>query len=125
MHRRYRHALEQLGQLNSDGVAPLMPHEQVRDFFYSNTYIDALDVPAEKLAAELGPRRNDVRDALAARLREQHRIRVVERDQQSLGALHRFDPDSGVLARRRRTCARTSRRSGSPASWRCSSSSRC
>jgi XRE family transcriptional regulator, fatty acid utilization regulator len=98
MHRRYRHALEQLGQLNSDDAAPLMPHEQVRDYFYSNTYIDALDVRAEQLAAELGPRRIDLRDALATRLREQHRIRVVERDQQALGALHWFDGDSGVLA---------------------------
>ena len=98
MHRRYRHALEQLGQLNSDEAAPLMPHEQVRDYFYSNTYIDALDVRAEQLATDLGPRRIDLRDALAARLRDQHRIRVVERDQQALGALHWFDGDSGVLA---------------------------
>src|SRR6201992_784096 len=35
LHRRYRHALEQLGQLSADDAAPLMPHEQVRDFFYS------------------------------------------------------------------------------------------
>jgi XRE family transcriptional regulator, fatty acid utilization regulator len=98
MHRRYRHALEQLGQLNSDGVAPLMPHEQVRDYFYSNTYIGTLDVPAEKVIGSLGTRRNDLRDALAARLRDEHHIRVIEREQTSLGALHRFDPDSGVLA---------------------------
>jgi XRE family transcriptional regulator, fatty acid utilization regulator len=97
MHRRYRHALEQLGQASTDGGAPLMPHEQARDYFYSNTYIGALDRPAEKLAGELGVSGNEVRDALASRLREQHRVRVVERDQQSLGALHRFDPDSGVL----------------------------
>jgi predicted transcriptional regulator/transcriptional regulator with XRE-family HTH domain len=97
MHRRYRHALEQLGQYNNTGAAPLMPHEQVRDYFYSNTYIDALDVAAEQLATELGPRRSDCRDALIARLRDKHRVRVIERDQQSLGALHRFDPDSGVL----------------------------
>jgi XRE family transcriptional regulator, fatty acid utilization regulator len=98
MHRRYRHALEQLGQLNSDGAAPLMPHEQVRDYFYSNTYIAALDVAAEKLASEFGSRRHDLRGALADRLRERHRIRVIERDQHSLGALHRFDPESAVLA---------------------------
>jgi predicted transcriptional regulator/transcriptional regulator with XRE-family HTH domain len=98
MHRRYQHALEQLGQLNSDDAAPLMPHEQVRDFFYSHTYLDALDGPAEEVAAELGTRSNEVRDALVARLRERHQIRVVERDQHSLGALHRFDPDTGVLA---------------------------
>jgi predicted transcriptional regulator/transcriptional regulator with XRE-family HTH domain len=98
MHRRYRHALEQLGQLSADGSAPLMPHEQVRDFFYSNLYIGVLDDPAEKLAAEFGPRRVDVRDSLVSRLREQHQVRVVERDYQSLAALHRFDPDTGVLA---------------------------
>ncbi len=98
LHRRYRHALEQLGQLSAEDAAPLMPHEQVRDYFYSHTYIDELDTRAEQLAAELGLRRHEIRDQLAARLRDKHGLRVIERDQQTLGALHRYDPDTGVLA---------------------------
>src|ERR1700710_1419200 len=60
MHRRYRHALEQLGQLSADGVAPLMPHEQVRDYFYSNTYIGSLDVVDRNVGGHLGARAADL-----------------------------------------------------------------
>jgi hypothetical protein len=123
LHRRYRHAVEQLGQLSDDGTAPLMPHEQVREFFYSNTYLDAVDTAAERLATELNLRRHHVREALAARLRERHRVRVVEREQQSIGSLHRFDADTGVLVLPSHL-RRTSRRSGWPANWVCWSSCR-
>lgn len=97
LHQRYRRAIEQLGQLSADGSAPLMPHEQVRDFFYSHTYLDELDTPAEQLAAELAATHRDMRGALVARLHEKHGLRVVERPQQSVGVLHRYDPESRVL----------------------------
>ena len=54
LHRRYRHAREQLAELSLDGATPLMPHEQVRDFFYHRPYIDELDVVAEETATQLG-----------------------------------------------------------------------
>jgi predicted transcriptional regulator len=75
-----------------------MPHEQVRDFFYTHTYIDPLDRAAEELAGELGLHRGLLLPALAARLKDKHGLRLVERDPDRLHALHRFDPDAGVLA---------------------------
>lgn len=98
LHRRYRHALEQLSQVSAEDAAPLMPHEQVRDYFYSHTYIDELDRKAEDMAAALGLRRHEIRDQLAAYLKQEHGIRVVERDPETLRGLHQYDPDTGVLA---------------------------
>ena len=97
LHGRYRQALEQLGQLSAEESAPLMPHEQVRDFFYSSPYIHQLDVIAERVAANLNQQPGGLRMALAARLKEIHGLRVVERDSEKLGALHRYDPETRVL----------------------------
>ncbi len=97
LHRLHQQALEQLGQLSAEESAPLLPYEQVRDYFYSHTYIGSLDTAAERLANELSARRGELLSALANRLKQQHRLRLVEGDQESLGALHRFDPESGVL----------------------------
>jgi hypothetical protein len=67
LHRRYRHAREQLAELSLDGATPLMPHEQVRDFFYHRPYIDELDVVAEETATQLGSAGAGLRTGLAER----------------------------------------------------------
>src|SRR5207248_11164162 len=77
---------------------PLMPYEQVRDFFYSHTYLHELDMAAEQMSEELGHHRGEIRPALAQRLRDKHGVHVLERDQQALGALHRYDQANRVLA---------------------------
>jgi predicted transcriptional regulator/transcriptional regulator with XRE-family HTH domain len=98
LHHRYRHAYEQLSRLSSDGTAPLMPYEQVRDFFYSHPYLHELDTAAEQMSEQLGHHRGEIRPALAQRLRDNHGVHVLERDQQALGALHRYDATNRVLA---------------------------
>ena len=98
LHRKHQHALEQLSQLSVVGSAPLMPHEQVRDFFYSNSYIDEIDRLAEDLVSQLDARRGNVLAQLADRLSTRHSVRVLEGDELKVGALHRYDPDSRVLA---------------------------
>ncbi len=76
-----------------------MPHEEARDFFYSRSnYIHELDSPAEVLAEQMSSRHPSATAAISDRLRRQHGVRLVARDQDQLGALHRFDPDTRVLA---------------------------
>jgi transcriptional regulator with XRE-family HTH domain len=98
LHRRYRHAREQLAELSVDSTTPHMPHEQVRDFFYHRPYIDELDVEAEGIAMQLGGAGAGLRAALAERLREKHGVRVIQRDQETLRALHTYHADTQVLA---------------------------
>jgi XRE family transcriptional regulator, fatty acid utilization regulator len=98
LHRRYRHAREQLAELSIDSTTPHMPHEQVRDFFYHRPYIDELDMEAEGIATQLGGAGAGLRAALAERLRDKHGVRVIQRDQETLRALHTYHVDTQVLA---------------------------
>lgn len=96
LYRRHHLALDQLGQLSNDATASLMPHEQVRDFFYRHTYLDELDRSAEALSTELGPHHRQLLPALARRLSERHDVAVVEHDDPA-DALHQYDPNTRVL----------------------------
>ncbi|KPM55430.1 Cro/Cl family transcriptional regulator [Frankia sp. R43] len=100
LHRRYRDAMTFLETLTDSRVeAPvLMPHEQVRDFFYRRqNYIDELDRAAEELASAIGTRRGEVRRKLRAHLEDRHGIRVVTRRGGEPGETHVYDGGERTL----------------------------
>ncbi|AJK67908.1 putative HTH-type transcriptional regulator [Corynebacterium marinum DSM 44953] len=112
MHRRYRNVRDKLsiatdtrrlaGPINSSpGAQALsMPHDEVRDFFYSRqNYLDDLDTSAESIAGELGVERFSIRgteDAIAERLRQHHGIEISTSSDLN-GTLHSLDRETGHL----------------------------
>ncbi|PKW16728.1 hypothetical protein A8926_4602 [Saccharopolyspora spinosa] len=100
LHHRYREAIENIATLVSeqglDRTAAQQPHEEIRDWFYRRSnHVAELDVPAEKLAAELRLVPGEVRAGLTAGLRERHGVKVVA---ESIGAeQHWFDPVNRVM----------------------------
>lgn len=76
-----------------------MPHDEVRDFFYTRqNYLDGLDHWAENVAAELDVTPFGIQAterALAARLSERHGITITQTKEE--GVLHRFDARAGVV----------------------------
>ena len=106
LRRRYRDMLDHTSALLDGRGSPevdvppaMMPHEQVRDFFYDRqNYIAPLDEEAERIAAELAPRAADLRVGLAARLRDLHGVRVVQQPARpSSGELRAYDAATRVL----------------------------
>jgi predicted transcriptional regulator/transcriptional regulator with XRE-family HTH domain len=100
---KHREALERVDLLSHqlDGARdahaaslPLMPHEEVRDFFYARSnYIDELDRVAERIASDEALKPGETFDALARRLDKLHGIKVsIERED--------GDDPAGVLQRR-------------------------
>jgi predicted transcriptional regulator/transcriptional regulator with XRE-family HTH domain len=82
LHRRYRSLTDQLASLSRDQteLSTLMPHEEVRDFFYERgNYIDSLDRAAEHFAESLGMTRSNRHEVLLDRLRT-HGVRVSVED---------------------------------------------
>lgn len=87
MHRQLREALERADVLGERLGAsardlstplPLMPFEEVRDFFYSrHNYIDELDTAAEQLFKSSKLQVGDTASGLAARLERKHGVKVV------------------------------------------------
>lgn len=88
--------------------AAVVPHEEVRDFFYRrHNHIAELEEHAEELAATIGLRRGEVRRVLADRLRDAHGVRLARLDDPPptrTGAargepaeLHRYDPVERIL----------------------------
>lgn len=106
LHRRYRNAVEStVALVTEDGrgthgsaAAPL-PHEEVRDFFYEReNYVPELDERAEKMHAELGLRRGEVRNGLRDRLTGHYGVTVTsEGIDESQGQQHRYEPEGRVL----------------------------
>jgi len=81
LHRRYRSLTDQLAAATREQPegASLMPHEEVRDFFYDHrNYIDDLDRTAEQFADKIGLNDEPKRDVLVRRLGQTHGVRVVE-----------------------------------------------
>lgn len=87
LHRRYRAVAEQaqammaglgLGDGETPGLAPLLPYEQVRDFFFAhhNHFLE-LDLAAEDLFARAGLVIGDVAVGLTDYLARRHDIRVL------------------------------------------------
>lgn len=99
LHRRHRDAMLQLESLTDGRSQPVtsLPHERVRDFFYSRqNYFDTVDRAAERLAASIGTRRGEVRRFLKSHLEAHHDIRVVAK-RDVLDHTHTFDPDTRIL----------------------------
>ncbi len=79
LHRRYRSLTDQLAIATRDQPdhATLMPHEEVRDFFYDRgNYIDSLDRAAEGVSERIDLTGGDPQEALSARLRHAHGVNV-------------------------------------------------
>lgn len=87
LHDRYRGAMERANLLaarfgDDAPTAPLMPFEEVRDFFYARrNHIDVLDRTAERLFNESGGAIGDMSGALVRRFKRKHGISVlIDRD---------------------------------------------
>ncbi|WKD56753.1 anaerobic benzoate catabolism transcriptional regulator [Corynebacterium capitovis DSM 44611] len=104
MHRRYSNARDKLTLATDSRVSAsetlAMPHDEVRDFFYSRqNYLDDIDHYAESLAAQLGISRFGIHEtevALLERITVRHNIEVRIRPTDN-GILHLLDPARGVL----------------------------
>ena len=92
----------------SPSVSQPMPYEEVRDFFYDrHNYIDAIDTQAEHAFAAWKLKAGNPQDALEARLRQRHDIRVAREsghrcapatpEEDLGGALRAFDPEQRIL----------------------------
>ncbi len=87
IHRRHRAALERVEAVANrlgdrapeiEEPLPLMPYEEVRDFFYAHhNYFAVLDEHAERLALEIGLEIGDALPSLSERLTKKHGVRVV------------------------------------------------
>ncbi|MFE5870139.1 short-chain fatty acyl-CoA regulator family protein [Streptomyces roseifaciens] len=115
LHRRYRDAAERAAALaapgDTDGLVPVEPHDDVRDFFYAHhNHFEALDAEAERTAAGLGAGTAGTAgmagtagsaaraaDALADRLAARHRVKTVRAAPGRPADARRYDADSGLL----------------------------
>lgn len=105
LHRRYRLSTAQLAAATedrfSDGSgsgAITMPHEEVRDFFYSRqNYLHELDTAAEEFILRMHMRRSELSRELAERLSRVHHVRIVQRLELGDNVLHRYDPETRML----------------------------
>ncbi|WP_418004821.1 acetate metabolism transcriptional regulator RamB [Mycobacterium sp. PDNC021] len=105
LHRRYRLSTAQLAAATedrfSDGSgsgAITMPHEEVRDFFYSRqNYLHELDTAAEEFILRMHMRRSELSRELAERLSRVHHVRIVQRLELGDNVLHRYDPETRTL----------------------------
>lgn len=106
LHRRYRNAVENTAALvTEDGrgahgsAAALLPHEEVRDFFYEReNYVAELDERAERMAEEMGLRRGEGWVQLRERITGRYGVTVTtEGVNEAAGEQHRYEPDGKVL----------------------------
>ncbi len=109
IHGRFRHAREAnetiTGQIDA-GVSgawitpPLMPYEEVRDFFYTHrNYFSKVDELAERTANEIDASGADAGAGLIERLSRLHGTTVVELAGDARVDVQRdYDPDSRTLA---------------------------
>ncbi|MEZ2121788.1 acetate metabolism transcriptional regulator RamB [Corynebacterium sp. CCM 9203] len=113
MHRRYRNVRDKLSLATDARHFPPqpeiglravdnplgMPHEEVRDFFYSRqNYLDELDTSAEILSVEVNPDPTDPSETEASITRRLSRHGIsVRKGTGQKGTLHRFDPEKGVI----------------------------
>jgi hypothetical protein len=109
IHGRYRHAREAnetiTGQIDAGTTEtwitpPLMPYEEVRDFFYTHrNYFAAVDELAEETSFELDGSGADAAAGLANRLRSRHGVAVVDLSGEARADVQRrFDAATMTLA---------------------------
>ncbi|WIM67981.1 acetate metabolism transcriptional regulator RamB [Corynebacterium breve] len=103
MHRRYRNVRDKLTMATDTrktSQAISMPHDEVRDFFYSRqNYLNEIDHTAERLSLDLGVSQFGIREteeAIRDRLVSRHNIEVTSMSGVD-GTLHSFDPERGLL----------------------------
>lgn len=108
LHRRYRAVAEQaeammaglgLGDGDTRGLAPLLPYEQVRDFFFAhhNHFLE-LDLAAEELFVRAELVIGDVASGLVEYLARHHGIRVFfDRRDDEQAPQRLFRPDDQIL----------------------------
>ncbi len=105
IHRRYSNARDKLTLATDSRVSssePLsMPHDEVRDFFYSRqNYLDDLDHAAEKLAGDIGVERFGIHTterALTERITRDHGV-TVRTSPSEAGVLHHLDTATRTLS---------------------------
>ncbi|WP_291313311.1 acetate metabolism transcriptional regulator RamB [Corynebacterium sp. UBA2622] len=105
IHRRYSNARDKLTLATDSRVSssePLsMPHDEVRDFFYSRqNYLDDLDHAAEALAGTIGVERFGIHSterALTEHITRDHGIEVRTSPSEQ-GVLHHLDTATGTLS---------------------------
>ena len=102
LHRRYRTIADDLATATRDHPdgATLMPHEEVRDFFYdTRNYVDDLDRAAEAFAEKIGLNDRPKRDVLVERLLDHHGVRVSvgHSPAEDTNELSRFDRTSRTI----------------------------
>ncbi|TCM50783.1 hypothetical protein C8J36_111115 [Rhizobium sp. PP-F2F-G48] len=103
VHQGFRRNSEQLASLSdslgrSASLAETTSYEEVRDFFhFLDNYIHALDIEAERLAAEIGLGEADSYSALTRYLKTRFQIEVRWAPSEN-DALRRFDRSAGILS---------------------------
>ena len=101
-HRAYRHNSEQLAGINdtlgrSHAAIETTPYEEVRDFFhFVDNYVGDLDLPAERLAGEIGIGEVDPGPLLTGYLERHHGVRIV-RAAHNDDLVRAYDPDARLL----------------------------
>jgi predicted transcriptional regulator/transcriptional regulator with XRE-family HTH domain len=104
LHGRYRAAMERADVLaarfgDDAPAAPLMPFEEVRDFFYARrNHIDVLDRAAERIFVESGGSIGDMSGALVNRFKGKHGIRVVIDRDAHPRAQRRYEASAKTIA---------------------------
>lgn len=103
LHSRYRGAMDRADVLaarfgDDAPSTPLMPFEEVRDFFYARrNHIDVLDRAAERIFIESGGTIGDMSGALVRRFEGRHGISVaIDRDAHPR-TQRRYDPGAKIV----------------------------
>jgi len=103
LHGRYRGAQERADLLaarfgDDTLVSPVMPFEEVRDYFYARrNHIDAIDRAAEGIFNEIGGAIGDLNGALARRFENRHGIRVIVDREANARTLRRYSPEARTI----------------------------
>ncbi|GAB3126432.1 short-chain fatty acyl-CoA regulator family protein [Novispirillum itersonii] len=107
LHRQARAGSERLEALAATlgapleslaSAPPLMPYEEVRDFFYDrHNHVPELDEAAEKLFLQGGLEPGAMDVGLERLLQDRHRIRIRVESETEIGGQRQFDGDNRLL----------------------------
>lgn len=107
LHRHARAGTERLEALAATlgaplesltAAPPLMPYEQVRDFFYDrHNHVSELDEAAERLFLQGGLEPGAMENGLERLLLDRHHIRIRQDDETEIGGQRHFDGDARLL----------------------------
>lgn len=107
LHRQARAGSERLEALAATlgapleslaSAPPLMPYEEVRDFFYDrHNHVPELDEAAEKLFLQGGLEPGAMDVGLERLLQDRHRVRIRVESETEIGGQRQFDGDNRLL----------------------------